>query len=326
MDIPAVAPVPAARQAVTTLDAPRAAWRVRRMVMEESLRRYTRWGVKRRGPVPHMVDLAVPLLRAVGLGPRALANTLAVEISEIELFFPHLPLAFDGYTIAHFSDFHVGRVPGLIDRVLDQLRDQTVDLAVMTGDFQSRGTPSATVTAAELAPLVAALNPRDGILGVLGNHDTHDLVDTLEEIGVRMLINEHVTVSREGSPIRITGIDDVNRFYTDTAHRTLAKSSAGQFSIALVHSAEMADVAAAAGHALYLSGHTHGGQICLPGGRPIFTALDSHRRLAVGPWQWDGMLGYTTRGVGVAQRARFNCPPEVVLLRLRCEPYAVLSP
>jgi uncharacterized protein len=88
----------------------------------------------------------------------------------------------------------------------------------------------------------------------------------------------------------------------------------------------MADVAAAAGYALYLSGHSHGGQVCLPGGRPILTAMDSHRRLATGPWQWDGMLGYTTRGVGVVQRTRFNCPPEVVVLRLRCEPYAVLPP
>jgi uncharacterized protein len=325
MHIPAVTPVPS-RQIVTTLDAPRAAWRARRMVMEQSSRRYTRQGVKRRGPVPHIVHLAEPLLRAVGLGRRALANTLAVETSEIELFFPHLPLAFDGYTIAHFSDFHIGRVPGLIDRVLEQLRDQTVDLAVITGDFQSRGTPTPAATAAELAPLVAALNPPDGILGVLGNHDMHDVVEVLEDIGIQMLINEHVTISRGGSPIRISGVDDVNRFYTEAAHQTLATSSAGQFSIALVHSAEMADVAAASGYALYLSGHSHGGQVCLPGGRPILTAMDNHRRLATGPWQWDGMLGYTTRGVGVVQRARFNCPPEIVLLRLRCEPYAVLPP
>lgn len=325
MNIPAVTPVPT-RQTVPSVDPSRAVWRARRMVMEESSRRFTRWGVKRRGAVPHIVHLAEPLMRAVGLGRRALANTLAVEVSEIELFFPHLPRAFDGYTIAHFSDLHVGRVPGLIDRVLEQLRDQAVDLAVMTGDFQSRGTPSPAATAAEIAPLIAAINPSDGIFGVLGNHDTHDVVEALEDLGVRMLINEHASVVRDGSAIRLSGVDDINRFYTEAARQTLATSSAGQFSIALVHSAEMADVAAAAGYALYLSGHSHGGQVCLPGGRPILTAMDSHRRLAAGPWQWEGMLGYTTRGVGVVQRTRFNCPPEVVVLRLRCEPYAVLPP
>jgi hypothetical protein len=158
---------------------------------------------------------------------------------------------------------------------------------------------------------------------VLGNHDHHEIVEPLEAAGVRMLINEHISIARGDGIISVTGLDDVHRFYTPDAERAL-RARPDQFALALVHSAEMADIAAAAGYALYLSGHTHGGQICLPGGRAVFTALDSHHRLAAGQWQWDGMLGYTSRGVGVGQRARFNCPPEIVLLRLRCEPVPVL--
>ncbi len=306
--------------------AARAEWRARRQAMEQTRRRHTRRGVALRNPVPELVGMVVPFLRAIGLGERGLANAQAVQVTETELFFPHLPPTFDGYSIAHLTDLHVGRVPGLMDRVLGHVRGRNVDLAVMTGDYQSRGTPAAAAVAAEMAPLIAALDPHDGVYGVLGNHDTHDLVDALEGIGMRMLVNEHAAIARDGESIRLTGIDDVNRYYTGAAEEALSVGSAGQFSIALVHSAEIADIAAASGYALYLSGHTHGGQICLPGGRPVITALDHHHRLASGPWQWDGMLGYTSRGVGVKEQARFNCPPEIVILRLRCEPYAVLPP
>ena len=56
---------------------------------------------------------------------------------------------------------------------------------------------------------------------------------------------------------------------------------------------------------------------CLPGGRPIMTALDSHRRLAAGAWEWRGMRGYTSTGVGTGDPpVRFNCRGEVALLTL----------
>ncbi len=292
--------------------------------MEARRRRFTRWGVRSPSAVSPIVHLAEPLLRLVGWYRQGVRNSLALGVSEIELFFADLPPAFDGYTILHLTDLHLRRLPRLMDRIIDRIEGLNADLAVITGDFQTRGWPLPGEVAADMTRFVAAVGAPDGVLGVLGNHDTHTVVEPLEAAGVRLLINERITIARGDGIIGMTGLDDVNRFYTPEAERVLHGRPPGQFSVALVHSAEMADIAASAGHALYLSGHTHGGQICLPNGRPVFTALDSHHQLVAGQWQWGGMLGYTSRGVGVGQRARFNCPPEIALLRLRCEPVPVL--
>ena len=288
--------------------------------MEATRRRYTRAGVYAKSKVLRLLGLVEPAIFALGLRKRALANALAVEVNEIDLAVAGLPDAFDGYRILQLSDVHVGRVPGLIEGAAAILRTLRVDLAVLTGDVQTRGYPAAPHATEHLTPLLEAIQADDGILGVLGNHDRHDLAEHLELCGVRMLINESLFIERGNDRIRITGVDDVNTFYTEYAAETLRTAATREtMSIALVHSPELADIAADSGYALYLAGHTHGGQICLPGGKPVFTATRYHRNLATGPWRYGRMVGYTSRGLGVVRRARFNCPPEVTILRLRKE-------
>ena len=76
--------------------------------------------------------------------------------------------------------------------------------------------------------------------------------------------------------------------------------------------------AADGGFRLYLAGHTHGGQVCLPGGRPIITHMSRHRRYARGLWRHGAMVGYTSTGLGVsALPVRFNSRGEVVMITLR---------
>ena len=85
-----------------------------------------------------------------------------------------------------------------------------------------------------------------------------------------------------------------------------------------MHSAEVADDADEAGYSLYLCGHTHGGQICLPGGRPLVTHLKRCRHAARGLWRQGGMTGYTSCGLGVSDLpVRFNTRGEIVLITLR---------
>ena len=115
----------------------------------------------------------------------------------------------------------------------------------------------------------------------------------------------------------VTGTDDVHHFYTEDSERALRDSPPG-FKIALVHSAELAPVAAALDFRLYLSGYTHGGQVCLPGGRPIITRMRGYRKYASGLWKCEAMTGYTSTGVGVSSpTVRFNTRGEVVLITLR---------
>ena len=94
-------------------------------------------------------------------------------------------------------------------------------------------------------------------------------------------------------------------------------------SILLSHTPETYRQAADAGFNVMLCGHTHGGQICLPGGIPVLTLADSPRALARGPWRYREMVGYTSAGTGTSiVDVRLNCPPEVTLHRLRAQSVA----
>jgi predicted MPP superfamily phosphohydrolase len=124
-------------------------------------------------------------------------------------------------------------------------------------------------------------------------------------------------VRRGSSEIYVTGTDDVHYYYTDAAPAALESAPDG-FKIALIHSAELAGAAAKAGFSLYLTGHTHGGQISLPGGVPIITHLALYRRFASGLWRLASMTGYTSTGLGVSGLpVRFNTRGEAVLITLR---------
>ena len=295
-------------------------WREARIQIEDRLvadrRRNTVHGEKRqKSNLPFQVFHS--LLRLGGLYGIGERNARAFQIRELDFAFDDLPSGFDGYTILHLTDLHVGQPAGLLPIAARELSSLKPDLVVMTGDYQTRGLPSAMLTAGEISHLVAAIDSNDGWLAILGNHDRSDMTEALEELKIRVLINESVEISRNDQAMRFVGVDDVHSFYTSDAPATLDKHTDG-FRIAIVHSADLASHAANAGYQLYLSGHSHGGQVCLPGGKPLLTSLDTHRHLAAGQWRLKEMSGYTNRGLGAQfPPVRFNCPGEAVMIRLR---------
>ncbi|MBF0326229.1 MAG: metallophosphoesterase [Alphaproteobacteria bacterium] len=304
-------------------DSHRRIWRQRRDELERRLSR-ARIETCQEGerPMPFAARESVHrvfkgVVAVSGFRKRALRNAQAVKIETLSLTFADLPAAFDGYTILHLSDLHVGLVPGGEAGLADLIRPLRPDLAVITGDIQSMGRPVAAEAVAMLAPVVAAIDARDGIAAVLGNHDQGALVEPLERLGVRVLLNEGMAVHRGDETIHLVGLDDIHAFFTPAAPTALAAYRDG-FRITLVHTPEIADLADELGYRLYLCGHTHGGQICLPGGRVVFHALRRLTGLASGLWRLGGLQGYTSRGVGTGMApVRFNCPPEATLIRLR---------
>ena len=152
------------------------------------------------------------------------------------------------------------------------------------------------------------------IYGVLGNHDTVRMLPGLEQMGIRMLLNECETINRDDQRIYIAGIDDAHFYRADNIEKAGSGIPSNAFSILLSHTPEIYQQAAHADFSLLLSGHTHGGQICLPGRIPI--TLDSvlPRHMGSGSWRYRDMSGYTSVGVGCSiVPARFNCPPEITL-------------
>lgn len=254
--------------------------------------------------------------RLAGLHPLGRRNALDVRLVTVSFSFPDLPCAFDGYRILQLSDTHLDFLHELSVIAARLLSGVEVDLLALTGDVHSHHRSPIAASTVPLADLLKAVRVNDRRLAVLGNHDPADMAEALEKIGFEVLINRSITLERAGQRIAVTGLDDVHRFFTPAALHALAAAPDG-FRIALVHSAEVADYAAAAKYALYLRGHTHGGQICLPGGRLIVSNLRRCRHAGVGIWSEGGMIGYTTRGLGVGDvPLRFNCRGEISLITL----------
>ena len=137
-------------------------------------------------------------------------------------------------------------------------------------------------------------------------------------MGIRMLLNESEHIERGGQRFYLAGVDDAHFYRADNLEKATAGIPANEFSILLSHTPEIYQQAAHADFDLLLSGHTHGGQICLPGGIPITIASVLPRSMGSGRWQYKNMIGYTSVGAGSpVVPVRFNCPPEITLHHLR---------
>ena len=133
-----------------------------------------------------------------------------------------------------------------------------------------------------------------------------------------MLFNECEIISRGDNHIYLAGIDDAHFYRADDIQKAATRIPSGTFSILLSHTPEVYDRAAKADFDLMLSGHTHGGQLCLPGGVPIKLEARLPRRMGAGLWHHLSMAGYTSVGAGTSLLpARLNCPPEIALHTLR---------
>ncbi len=257
-------------------------------------------------------------LQWTGLHGRGMRNALDLRLTRIEIALPGLPAAFDGYTILQMSDLHADGPIDLEASVARALYGVETDLCVLTGDYRYRLTGTHDEAAAPMARILSHVRARDGIVGIMGNHDLATMVEPLRGAGIDLLVDEHRILRRGPDEIVLIGLDDVHAYQPAAEAAGRLADMPDGFRILLVHSPEMPEEAAAAGVSLYLCGHTHGGQICLPGGRPLLTNIRTAGKYARGLWKCGGMTGYTTTGVGVSvMPIRFNCPPEAALITLR---------
>jgi predicted MPP superfamily phosphohydrolase len=256
-------------------------------------------------------------LRLMGLYRRGTQNAENPIVRHNTISSARLPTAFDGFTVLHISDMHVDNNPGAMKRLAALVPDLTYDVCVLTGDFRGATYGPFEPALNGLAKVCARI--KRPVFGVLGNHDTIRMVPALEEMGVRMLLNECEPLERAGARVYLAGIDDASFYRLDNIKKAAGDISAGAFSILLSHTPETYRQAAHAGFDLLLAGHTHGGQICLPGSIPItLKAPGLPRRLGSGSWSHERMAGYTSVGVGSALvPVRLNCPPEITLHHLR---------
>jgi predicted MPP superfamily phosphohydrolase len=250
-------------------------------------------------------------LGLAGLYRRGCRNAQDVRVKQNSIA-ASIPRTFNEFTILQISDLHVDMNWRVVDRLASLLPNLNYDLCVITGDYRAKSSGPFEATLYGMAKVRTFL--KEPIYGVLGDHDTICMVPGLETIGVRMLLNECVEVTRGGHSIYLAGIDDAHRFHADDISKAASKIPSHEFSILLSHTPEVYRQAAEAHFNVLLSGHTHGGQICLPGGFPLTLEANLPRRMGAAAWQYEHMIGYTSPGTGSSiVPVRFNCPPEVTL-------------
>ena len=257
-------------------------------------------------------------LKLAGLYWRGCKNAERVQIRHNLIQRANISTPFDGFTILHISDMHADISQGAMRRLIELLDGISYDLCVLTGDY--RGKTFGPFDAALQGVAQVRSHLKGPVYGVLGNHDTIRMVPGLEELGIRMLLNECETIVRGNQRIHVAGIDDAHYYRVDNIEKAASAIPHDEFAILLSHTPEIYRQAAHADFSLLLGGHTHGGQICLPGSIPI--TLDSvlPRYMASGPWKYHNMLGYTSVGVGSCVVAvRLNCPPEITLHHLQAQ-------
>ena len=279
-----------------------------------------------------------------------------LEVKEIEVHVTGLPPALDGLRLAHVSDLHLRGIGDVEWAVIHAVRSADPDLLCLTGDYLGDAKAEAF-----LVPFLMEMCQGRRSFAVLGNHDHGDAIDTealrhtLQRSGAVVLSNAVHRVVMRDVPIYVAGVDDPHTGLADV-QATMAQIPAtegGQqggpegvspdrrdderFVLLLAHSPDVLLDDAAWGADLVLAGHTHGGQICLPGIGPLKTNTRIGRRAVSGLVrlsQGAGAAGqkadrntggeageivaHVSRGVGTTgPHARLYCRPEVTILTLR---------
>jgi predicted MPP superfamily phosphohydrolase len=259
---------------------------------------------------------------AVGVEPTWL------ELNHHRVPIPDLHPAFAGLRIVQLSDFHCGQhvTAAYLGEAVHLAHAQEPDLIVLTGDFVHKGFKHVQTAAGALGKLQAPL----GVYAVLGNHDfsvrnalgirryrhLHRAVaDALSAQGIRVLHNENVTLARGGARLHLAGVEDLWSRVCDLkrAYHGLSPSVPR---IVLAHNPCTIEHLEGRRCDLMLSGHTHGGQINLPGlGR--LTLGPKGKRFAAGMYYYRKTFLYVNKGVGFGFKVRYGVRPEVAVMILR---------
>ena len=223
-----------------------------------------------------------------------------------------LPTALDGLRIAFLTDIHHSAMVPADDvaRAVELAMAQRPDLVILGGDYVTFGDRAFVGPVAEL---LAPLHATHGVFAILGNHDDdRDMPAALAARHIQVLKDARTRIEIHGEQLDLAGL----RFWThrpEDVARVLQK--AGDTVLLLAHDPRRLTEAAALNVPAVLSGHTHGGQVVLPGVGavarrrfPILAGLGSRENTSI----------FVSRGIGtVYVPVRINCPPEVAVVTLK---------
>lgn len=268
-------------------------------------------------------------------GVAVYANEVArheLEVTQRTFYLRNLPAAFEGFRVAQISDIHLDEFMEdfFLREIIDRVNSLEPDLLLVTGDFVSRGPLPMSISLAAAGRCAELLKSLQCPLrfGILGNHDfmvgSAFIRRHMEANGLPLLVNQTVRIERGGQHIFLGGLDDVSLGQPNLNEAVPAAPDAPV--LLMCHEPDYANIVA--GHPrgplvdLIFAGHTHGGQVRIPGLPPL--ELPPHGKIYVeGHFLVGTSQLYVNRGVGtVGLPFRLNCPPEITVATLRRPPEA----
>lgn len=259
-----------------------------------------------------------PLLKLSGLYRRGFQRTLHIRKTELTCVDPSLPEAFEGFKILFLSDLHLDGNDQLLEPLCMTLDSVDADMCLLGGDYRFRVHGPFRTVMDRFREMVRYIRVTQGIFGILGNHDSWEMIKPLERLGIVMLINESVPIVIGTESVWLLGLDDPHYYECDDYQKANQNVPEKAFRIILAHSTGVLPKLHDQPVNLYLCGHTHAGQIRLP----LIGAPITHSRLKgeyiYGPWKYKHIQGYTTSGVGTSGiLVRYNTHSEIVIVTLQ---------
>lgn len=243
-----------------------------------------------------------------------------LDVSRKELWLPRLPTSLDGFTIGHISDLHItGKFSTkLYHLALDHLQQQQPDWIVITGDIIDY-----KKCLDWIEPLLGRLHAPLGCSFVLGNHDrrlrdTEPILERLERLGFFDLGRSDQWLEFQGGKIFVTGTEHpwFNRRQSPPLQPP-TEVDESVLRVGLSHSPDQINYARRQKLDLMFAGHTHGGQVRIPGIGPLVAPSFYGSRFASGVFYFEPTLIHVSRGISGVHPFRWFCMPEVSLLTLR---------
>jgi predicted MPP superfamily phosphohydrolase len=269
--------------------------------------------------IPPSTGSLSPAIQTAKIGPwLQLFTAQNFEWTQVRLPIPALPGGLDGLRILHLSDLHVRiRWDKAYDELIARVEQNPPDIIVYTGDFvDNRHDHRRTLPT--LRRLVNGLKSRLGSVACLGNHDGDLLGPGLLSLNLTLLDHRLLTLTAGSATLEIIGLCGVDILDLDIPFlRCLGPKPPNSVRIALCHYPELLCKVQFLNPDLYLAGHTHGGQVCLPGRIPILRHDFLPRRLCSGVHRINNSWLIVNRGLGFSSLPiRVFCPAEVIEIRL----------
>lgn len=268
--------------------------------------------------ISRLIPVFSPILKLSGLYQRGFQNALDLRKTELMFVDPTLPSAFEGFKILFLSDLHFDGNDCLLEVLCAVLDTVDADICLLGGDYRFRIHGPFRTVIDRFQEMVRHVRTRHGILGILGNHDSWEMIKPMERLGITMLINESVQIQHGSESIWILGLDDPHYYECDDYPKASHNIPANAFRVLLVHATDILPRLNQAPIHLCLCGHTHAGQISLPIIGPPITHSKLRGEYVYGSWRYGAIKGYTTSGAGTSGwPIRFNTHSEVAVITLR---------